>query len=80
MEVTYTVNGQPFSLQLDSDDLRELLINVDRQVREKHEEVRENPDLIAVIADGLLNSLAADAEMITLGELGITRDTSVTNR
>jgi hypothetical protein len=70
MNVTYTVEGSEFSTEVpSSDDLAELAQAIESHVRESHPELHDRPHLAERITGGLLDSLAAEAAEVSLGEL-----------
>ncbi len=70
MQVNYTLRGVPHSLEIeDRDDLKGLLLLTDEAIRACHTEAKENPMLLSLITDGVLNSLADDLGEITLGDI-----------
>jgi hypothetical protein len=67
MQVNYIMCGIPHALEIDDrDDLKEILLLTDEALRGCHPNAKKNPDLLVIIADGVLDSLAGD-----LGELAI---------
>lgn len=73
MRVIYSLRSEPHSMETDEhEDLRQLVRQIEQQLRAWHEELQHDEALLVVITDALLNNLADDAEEITLGELGAT--------
>lgn len=70
MHIGYTINGEPFAFEAEEeDDLRALAAEVAERIQSQHPDFPPSGLLSVLIADGLLNSLAEDAEQVTLGEL-----------
>lgn len=69
MNVSYTIQGEPHTLQAEGDGLPELMSDITGQLGQRHEVLAANPELLNLIADGLLNSLADDSDAVDIGEL-----------
>ena len=70
MRVSYSVNGKPFGFEAqEEDDLRTLSVEITERVQAQHAELEANTYLPILITNGLLDSLADDAEEVALGEL-----------
>ncbi len=69
MQLTYTLQGLSQTLAIAGDDIPALLRSAEHQLQVQHPALTADPHLPIRIADGLLNSLAENAEIVRLGEL-----------
>ena len=69
MQLTYTLQGVSQTLAIAGDDIPALLCSAEHQLQAQHPALTADPHLPIRIADGLLNSLAENAEVVQLGEL-----------
>lgn len=70
MNVSYRIHDETQEIYVqDEDDLKILFENIETELRARHAEVDQNPDVLVIIATGLLNALADNQDEIVLGEL-----------
>ena len=69
MQLNYRYGGMSQTLDIVGDDIPALLRSAEQQLMERHSDLEQDPHLPIRIADGLLNSLAADASAIDVGDL-----------
>lgn len=69
MELNYRYGGMSQTLDIVGDDIPALLRSAEQQLKERHPDLEQDPALPIRLSDGLLNSLAADAQTIDVGDL-----------
>ena len=74
MRFTFTLNGREHAVDVESEDLRELVYEVERRIREiaSRSNVALNPEkdeyLLSLICEAICGNVESD--VVTLGELG----------
>lgn len=69
MQLTYTIRGLEQVLEISGDDIPELLRSAETQLQDRDPMIGANPYVPILIADGILNALAENAQSIHVGEL-----------